>query len=312
MAELAAAVDDLARRLSWLYGAATPYTQLTAQERDVLHPLEKRLYRLIVPNLLKLPPKLYHYTDERGIDGMLSSRGIRATYWRDLVDQHEIRWGITAVNEAMQFFRGKLQDPQLRELMGVLYYAFVEHELRQEYYIACFTESGDSDRHWTEYGCADSGFAIEFDSFALQRPSAVTYLDLQPVIYTVKEQMNLISEIVLACWASTLDLVRSTSSERHWLWLPHIMGLLTSHLHFHLSLMKREDFVWEKEWRVIVRADKPIEPETGIKRFWHIPLLTTTDMSPIRAITARPMALVDALRQLIRSHGYVAPQLRPE
>src|SRR2546423_10951019 len=110
--DLKASLADLGRSLEWSYGADTAHTELTAQERDVLHSLEKRLYRLNIPNRFKLPPKLYHYTDERGIAGILSSQGIRATYARDLLDQQEIRWGFSIVDTAMQFFRGKLDNPQ--------------------------------------------------------------------------------------------------------------------------------------------------------------------------------------------------------
>jgi hypothetical protein len=209
------------------------------------------------------------------------------------------------VDTAMQFYRGKLENPQLRDLLGLLYYSFVEFELQQEYYIACFTECGDSERHWAEYGWADTGFVIEFDSFGLEQPSA-TFLDLQPVSYAVQEQADLVSDIVLACWGSTLELVRSTSNERFWVWLPYIMSLLSSHLHYHLSRLKREEFAWEKEWRVIIRGAKPIDALTGVKRFSHIPLLTTPNPSPILAITARRTESVPALQELIRSHGFVA------
>lgn len=303
---LAASFAEVFRNLHWSYGETTRHVQLAADERAVLHALEKRLYKLIIPNLFKLPPKLYHYTTKVGVDGILSSGGIRATYWRDLADQHEIRYGMALVNETMQFLRSKL-DPKLQEFLGALYYAFVQHELKQQYYIACFTECANSERHWKEYG---SGFMLEFDTFGLTRPSPGTFLDVQPVIYTIKDQAQLINTVVLDCWSSAMELARNTSGDRASVWLPHVMNLITIHLHWHLSLIKREEFAWEKEWRLIVRSDRPESDQepSAIKRFSQIPILTKPALSPIATISAHHHQSAHVVGEIVRSNGYTLPE----
>lgn len=296
--------------MPWSYADNRAHPELSTTELDVLHPLEKNLYNLIVPNIARRPRRVYHYTSDRGLEGIVRSHGLRATYWRDLIDQREIVWGASILNEAMQALRRELQNEMLRELLGMYYYAFVQHEVAQEHYIVCFTEAGESERHWIEYGCADTGFCLEVDAFDLEKRSVAYAMDLQPVTYDFKQQTNLILNVLLPCWRATMELGGRTSSERQRVWLPHVMSLFTAHIHFHLRLMKTEDFEWEREWRVVIRGPKPGEKEPGIKRFVHLPILTGSDMSPILAITARHAPSLQYIRRLIEAHGYSEPQLR--
>lgn len=296
--------------MAWSYIDNRTHSELTATECEVLHQLEKNLFHLIVPNIAKLPRRVYHYTSDRGLEGILASRGFRATYWRDLIDKHEIAWGATIVNGVMQALRWELRDETLRELLGMFYYDFLRHEVAQKYYILCFTEVGESDRHWIEYGYADTGFCLKVDTFDLRKPTVPYAMDIEPVIYDFKHQTNLVLNILLECWRSTMELVRGTSTKRQPIWLPHVMSLLTAHLHFHLSLMKTESFAWEKEWRIVIRSSKPNNERAGAKRFVHLPILTPPSTSPVLAIAAREAGSLPCLRQMIVTHGYTAPKLQ--
>jgi hypothetical protein len=298
--------------MAWAYDNDRTHSELRAAEREVLFALEEKLYFRIVPNIARRPRVIYHYTSDRGLCGILASLGLRATYWRDLFDKDEIKWGIAIINEVMQALRWQLEDETLRELLGVCYHAFVRHEMAQEYYIVCFTEAGQSDRHWVEYGCADEGFCFELDAFSLQNPTIPHAVDLQPVIYDFKEQTDLLGDILLACWASIIKLVRQTSTERLVVWLPHVMSLLTAHLNFHLRLMKTEEFAWEREWRVVIPGPKPGESEDGAKRFIHLPFITKPTMAPILAIAARHAPSLQHLRDVIAANGYIQPELRTD
>lgn len=300
--ELARSFAELWHSLEWSYGDASRHAELTQDERDILGALEKRLYKLIARKVLTLPERLYHFTTKEGLAGILSSGGIHATYWRDLVDQHEIRHGMALVDCAMQYLRSRLQ-PQLQEFLGLLYYSFVQRELTQEYYMVCFTDCAESKRHWEEYDPVGSGFVIGFDAFKLR---SATW-DVQPVIYTMAEKADLIIQVVDACWVSALDLVR-TSKDRLWVWVSHIMNLLSTHLHWHLSLVKQDEFAWEREWRIVLRGDKPANKVTAVKRFTSIPLLTKPHVLPIIRIASRN-GTTDLLRALIRLHGYDASEL---
>src|SRR5712692_3243290 len=131
-------------------------------------------------------PRLWHYTDAKGLVGILAEQTIRATRTDYLKDLCELKYGTELIRcESKRFLQSK---PGLRELINTA--IETTNCIRPKHrFVSSFCTKEDDPGQWREYGDAGRGFAIEFRTDMLygltpirEHPRNV-FVDLLPVVY---------------------------------------------------------------------------------------------------------------------------------
>jgi hypothetical protein len=302
--------------MSWQYDAPRRHSDLTEPECTVLHKLERELFFLIVPDIERLPRRLYHYTNEAGFQGIIKSRGFRATYWQDLADNTEIGYGMYLIDKGFHELRRLLSDESHRQLLGICYSSFVNQQLSNTsytYYIICFTNCPASQRHWNEYGCAAEGYCIELDSHGIPRRCGDYDVEFMPVLYDVEAQCDVVMRILTSSWKALIELAELSKWVADPRWLLRVIRLLGVHLQYHLCLLKTQAYNWEDEWRIVILGPPPAPRIEAQKRFVHFPMqdseLSTAFASVILGPGRRSTDAQEAARILAAS-GLASTLLR--
>ena len=103
---------------------------------------------------------LYHYTDARGLEGIITAQQIWFTHYQQLNDPTELEFGMTVAKAVLAEVGGRTGGPVkiFCEMMDDL---FSIDNLRAplEVYIASFSRNGDDLRQWQVYAANGRGFA---------------------------------------------------------------------------------------------------------------------------------------------------------
>ena len=151
----------------------------------------------------------YHYTSRTGLDGILKSGGLRATYRMRMNDAGEFdyarnlvfdtlnkigrRHDIPPVGNNLTTYTGKNLDLILRNTVGM-----------SSAYCACLSVVSDHPKQWETYAKNGKGFSLGIDLFKLldnQRSSVESgkpFLFCAPVSYKETEQRDLVWRLVEA------------------------------------------------------------------------------------------------------------------
>ena len=150
---------------------------------------------------------LYHYTTHSGLEGILKSGGLRATYRMKMNDAGEFDYARNVVYEALSKI-GKRHDlPQVSRSLTT----YTRKNLDQfrkdttemsRAYCACLTLSSDHPKQWESYAEDGKGFAVGLNLFRLLsiQASAVQrgepYIFCGPVTYNESDQHDLVWRLV--------------------------------------------------------------------------------------------------------------------
>ncbi|WP_172651147.1 DUF2971 domain-containing protein [Rhodococcus opacus] len=216
----------------------------------------------------KTPRLLYHYTSADALLSILQNQVLWATDTRYLNDTRELRHGSASMINALrraanQFNPGPkktVTDAQTAQAVTLRFTAktladgelFEKNQLGDAY-IACFCEDGDQLGQWRGYGANGGGFAIGFQTDALEtlahelQPDGDTrYIapvgKPQQVIYNPKEIKQRCKDVVasILAFGPNADPFGTGGFDAYRICLPH------------LAFMKHEAFAHEKEWRVLL------------------------------------------------------------
>lgn len=106
------------------------------------------------------PPVLFHYTDLRGLIGILTEGKIRATMADLLNDRDEVGLGYRIIDKILA------EDDEMQMVASDLR----RHLEDDKWFVSCFSEVEDDLSMWRWYG-AGQGYAVGFDSEVLTRVS---------------------------------------------------------------------------------------------------------------------------------------------
>ena len=111
----------------------------------------------------KIQTSLYHYTDGRGIKGILESQTIWFTNYRQLNDPSEVIHGIEMAHDVI----GKLSSGNDHRVLGFANFLrnmFLEENFseRLQFFIASFSDDADNLGQWRAYADNGRGYAIGF------------------------------------------------------------------------------------------------------------------------------------------------------
>ena len=136
-----------------------------------------------------LPEDLYHYTDSRGLHGILESNALWATHAAYLNDSQEFIYGMQMIGKELAEWIKRVPDeakqgwnrpipfpgiviPGLIKTAATVIAAHLQQRtkfLRQNLgpFVTCLSEMGDQLSQWRGYG-GGGGYAIRFDAQALR------------------------------------------------------------------------------------------------------------------------------------------------
>jgi hypothetical protein len=110
------------------------------------------------------PATIYHYTDDRGLAGILESGRMRLTDIFDLNDPTELRHGVSPAIKLLNAARrdDRLEIKQFSDNVAAMLHGGIEEAAH--YFVCCFSKEGDDLGQWRAYADNGRGFAIGFDA----------------------------------------------------------------------------------------------------------------------------------------------------
>jgi len=185
------------------------------------------------------PQRLYHYTTQRGLLGILDSKEMWATHTQYLNDQREFRHAISLVKDELHTMRAdsaRHNDHGLLELMEKV----VDGMGGINVCVCSFSEIGDSLSQWRAYGESASGFSIGFSGAFLRSVSEDQNFWLVPVLYDESEQRELVRDVLNRFLAESVsEPARIRAFQIH------------GYLNRYAPILKHHSFSEEREWRIV-------------------------------------------------------------
>ena len=210
------------------------------------------------------PKRLYHYTDARGVEGILRNCCIHATNLGFMNDAGELQYARNLVQKVADELDSNCSDAVSFSLGG---FVNALGDRRMQYYAACFCADGDLLSQWRAYADSGGGYAIGFDTAALLRSvqgkmglqRRAWGSRLQQVDYDPHTQENIIRPI---CAGFALIGKTCTQEFRRHRQLrdaiAQCIGSLFLTLAPELSRVKSPSFREEQEWRIaVLQEDLP-------------------------------------------------------
>ncbi len=108
---------------------------------------------------------LYHYTDARGLEGIINTQQVWFTHYRHLNDPSEMEFGMTIAKKVLADVgghTGSLTGRLVKIFCEMVDDLFSTDQLRATFdaYIASFSRDGDDLRQWQVYAANGRGFAL--------------------------------------------------------------------------------------------------------------------------------------------------------
>ncbi|MDH5710609.1 MAG: DUF2971 domain-containing protein [Gammaproteobacteria bacterium] len=276
----------------------------------------------------KLSPRtLFHYTDLKGIDGIVGSNNLRATHYKFLNDSTEIVYGLKLLTDEIESYLNDALDEDasflLRELASLYsqYDAFYGQLFKA--HVISFSEDSDVLSQWRAYSNQATGFCVGFNFFGsnlitVDDKGGPWFLELLPVIYDNSKQKILIRkgiEKMLAYLNSTKEctvakVVNFPEEDRS-----VVLGFFMRVLEPFVAAFKHSGFHEEKEWRAVaVCPSDLVKEKMGVNNFLECIFiqgdqenLWQTDLLPITSVTAGPLsrkAEMDEVKNRLLLKGY--------
>jgi DUF2971 family protein len=201
------------------------------------------------------PQRLFHYTSQAGLLGIVSSNVLWATNALYLSDSSELDYGLTVAREKLRsVFNGSNAVSELLSRTDQLLKLPILVPDRN-FYACCFCEDSDLLSQWRAYADRGGGYAIGFEVDDLTRAGLKPNLSLFPVEYgdcgpnaeLLTHDINVVCEALDRClrqWPGDRDRLVSAASED--------MKLA---IIFRVLGLKHPGFREEREWRILANFD---------------------------------------------------------
>jgi hypothetical protein len=148
-----------------------------------------------MPELFTPDRIVYHYTSQKGLIGILTTKKIWATSIRYLNDSMEFLYTLNIMKDQIDSRLRSNEPPRIHKILDQLK-SQLEAITNINVCVACFSDNGDLLSQWRGYCPDGGGFAIGFDSFSLQRIAARQDFDIGACIYDLVEQQLGVAEYV--------------------------------------------------------------------------------------------------------------------
>lgn len=221
------------------------------------------------------PKRVYHYTDQAGLFGILDSGVLWATRIHCLNDHQEFRHGLEILRDAILKHPRTDPAPYASELVQA-----IDAVKAVNICISSWSERGDQLSQWRAYGKSRQGYALGLLSeYLKERATLTTGWKFGRCIYTGEEKRDLSQRVAENYWSALKDFQKKNPGDV----TPAQLSFL-----FHMfvlpyaSFFKHEGFSEEAEWRLVsdpLRRDDPrffVRPGPNFPiTFYKFPLLET-------------------------------------
>jgi hypothetical protein len=254
---------------------------MSQQERNAGWPSAVTTFPLSVSTIFKDYTRLpddaghvfYHYTNRVGVEGILRSGGLRATYRMTMNDPGEFSYARDLIFESLNVLAAEDELPRVAQSLTTYTRKNLEQFLDDSVnmssaYCACLTVNPDDSDQWINYAENGEGFAIGFNLhrfLKLQVPKVTNgqpYVFCAPVTYEPGKQRDLVFRSVKAGIA---DLQRfadtcSKRSEDLMALLDRVTQKIVVHLFTLIDFIKAPAYARERELRLM------LDPNDGTLR----------------------------------------------
>lgn len=254
--------------------------------------------------------RIYHYTDLNGLKGIIENHSLWATNFFFLNDSEELRHGIRAFRNALEYLSDDLNEKSINILKNEII-RFNMHRANHQYNIS-FCEEPDLLSQWRGYG-ATQGVCLEFESDELIQ--SLIYGNAQvlsgPVIYT-KPDSTLEAKKEIINFLRDEKLIKKIEVEPMY----EIISAIDI-VHKLPPFLKNDRFSEEKEFRIVVQPNQPYEDvKFRVNAYGVIPYLELNANKnnmwngrlPLKSIKIGPAKekafLWDGIKFLLQSKGY--------
>jgi len=110
---------------------------------------------------LHVTAPLYHYTDARGLEGIISTQQIWLTHYRHLNDPSELEFGMTIARKVLAEV-GESYGPKVKIFCDMVADLFSSDNMQSVFdiYVGSFSQESDDLRQWQVYAGNGRGFAL--------------------------------------------------------------------------------------------------------------------------------------------------------
>jgi hypothetical protein len=207
-------------------------------------PLKREiLKKTIYPTPVK---KLYHYTTQAGLLGIIRSKQIWLTHTQYLNDTREYRHALEIMRSEVQTRIGRAKNAEATDIFSHMLGDLTGHQ-SINVCVASFSTDPDSLSQWRGYGGPRSAFAICFDGEYLAGLLPEHHFFLVRCIYDLGHQRRIISALVSEVYERIVKSIRNNKPH------PRKSGDMSALLHRFAPILKDPAFEEEQEWRIISR-----------------------------------------------------------
>ena len=199
------------------------------------------------------PDILYHYTDQKGLLGIIESRSLWASKIRHLNDTSEFLHGISVARSLLRENAESTTNNFTRKYCETLKGSLNRVE-EINVFVVCFSASENLLSQWRAYSKDGIGYSLGFDTALLERLSLKQGFRLAECIYDGKKQREVVGQLVarhieefrqsIATGAREDEVFTDAKIEQFW-------AKFSSDLIMISPLLKHGAFAEEKEWRLI-------------------------------------------------------------
>ena len=287
------------------------------QERDPYDQLE---FDDELPTSDEPPGPLFHYTNARGLMGIVEKRQVWATHCRHLNDMREMQAGSTLVRDALRSLHTEARQLRAGDLLRALERRLDATPIHTFYapFLASFSQDGDLLSQWRAYGDDGAGYSLGLDLASVLATRTGITVRLVKCEYDADAFQRRARDGFVAI-AQKMDAYREAgfTDEARLLKRAHRAFML--HASVLVPRFKSPGFREEREWRLVaftadekdeVKLAKFREGRRGLIPYFEIGLDHGDNRMPLTSVIVGPMsdplAGAEAAALLLLQHGYPA------
>lgn len=255
-------------------------------------------------------PRLYHYTDLAGLNGIVSNNDLWLTHVRFCNDDEELTHGQKVVVQTLAAEKSKAIPAEQRAYLEQVE-ELVNKPVPDGVYICCFCAEDNLLSQWRGYAANGVGVSIELKHEEFEHVGGADcphgLLRLWKVFYKEEDQRHIVAKALEFAWVMQTHL----SIEKR-------VQNAADAIQFFIPTFKNRDFEKENEWRLIFtpRPNAPVAPQFRTARNMLVPYYTLQKLGwqptrplPITGLCIGPSTLKQLNAQsaelLLRQRGYV-------
>jgi hypothetical protein len=207
-----------------------------------------------------LPELLYHYTDQKGLLGIIENKCLWATHSQFLNDLSEHQIAFYALQQKIKTER--------KDNWAVLQSRFLRTRQMKGIFVSSFSheKQADSLTMWRGYSSPTGGYSIGFDRLVLNDIAKRLFtsgekglVELGKCLYVDPEDLNLaenIEKMVESDWKESLERMSASASNDL---LKNALRSMPIDIMEYVklaALAKHKAFEEEKEWRIVITVEE--------------------------------------------------------